>query len=147
MSESLTSKSWLEMEWKILSQVSVTVCYSIICLKLWHESKSLRAGNSLSLPSLFRFCLFTVFILWFGTEMFLLLMQVRFPLHCLTHRFTICYGSCLYSTGFFLASLSLDFKYMQMVISGHSLLFPWCINPCLCQYYTIWMILRYGLKV
>ena len=145
------------MGWKIQNQVSVIVCYSIICLKLWHESKSLRAGNSLSLPSLFRFCLFTVFILWFGTEMFLLLMQVRFPLHCLTHRFTICYGNCLFSTGFsqhpchqilnickylyaygYILNIG---KYMQMVISEHSLLFPWCINPCLCQYYTIWMIL------
>ena len=52
-------------------------------------SKRWKFLKSLSSPSFFRFCIFAVLVLFFGTEKFLRLMKVRFPLHCLSHRYPV----------------------------------------------------------
>ena len=119
------------------------VCYSIICLKLWHESKSQSWK--------FTFIAFIIQILSFHGVHFVVWHRDAFTFDAgevSSSLFNSEIHHLLWQLSFFhwvfLASLSLDFKYMQMVVSEHSLLFPWCINPCLCQYYTIWIVLWYG---
>ena len=147
MSESLTSKSWLEMGWKVQNQVSVID--GVLVHHLFETVTWIKISESWK----FTFIAFILQILSFHFVHFVAWHRDVFTFDAgevSSSLFNSEIHHLLWQLSFFhwvfLASLSLDFKYMQMVVSEHSLLFPWCINPCLCQYYTIWIISWYGLK-